>query len=357
MSRFGNKIIFLYVFLLAAVVFIPQVRAHEVYVLSPDQINQALITPPFLRWDTIVHSLEQFVFWTIVAALTVSVVFFLSLSRWIEQALYPFLNRLKKYSFTISRVTIGLGFLIAAYVGDSFGPELTLTSTFGSASPIVSGLMIAAGLLIIFGYMTRWAALVCLGVFASVAYVHGWYLLTYTNYLGGIIALLILGGHHASIEGARDFTKSSLGLVDRLAKEIAPIAPALLRICFGISLLYASLYAKWIHNNLALQVTNLPLAGHPFNLAHYFGLDPQFMVMGAGIVEIVIAVFFILGIEIRFAALFLEFWLTLSLLYFGEAVWPHIILIGVPIALFFHGYDKYSLEGKLFNREKLEPFL
>jgi hypothetical protein len=65
----------------------------------------------------------------------------------------------------------------------------------------------------------------------------------------------------------------------------------------------------------------------------------------------------IFGIEIRFTSLFLEIWLALSLWYFGETVWPHLILIGIPIAFIFYGYDKYSLEGMVFKDPKRQPML
>src|SRR6201999_918731 len=116
----------------------------------------------------------------------------------------------------------------------------------------------------------------------------------------------------------------------------------ILRVTFGISLLYASIYAKFLHNHLALDVASMTFNGHMTNLAAALGFEPHFLVIGACIIEIVIALFFILGIEIRFTALFLEFWLSLSLFYFGEVVWPHIILIGIPVAFIFYGYDKYS---------------
>jgi hypothetical protein len=65
----------------------------------------------------------------------------------------------------------------------------------------------------------------------------------------------------------------------------------------------------------------------------------------------------ILGIEIRWTAIFVLFWLTLSLLYFGEAAWPHLVLFGLGIALFLHGYDRYSLEGQFLKKAHTEPVL
>ncbi len=86
-----------------------------------------------------------------------------------------------------------------------------------------------------------------------------------------------------------------------------------------------------------------------------FHFEPLFIVLGACIVELLIGAFFIFGIEIRHTVLFFLFWLFLSLLYFGEAVWPHLVLVGVLLSLFCHGYDKLSLEGYYFKRDKREP--
>jgi hypothetical protein len=42
---------------------------------------------------------------------------------------------------------------------------------------------------------------------------------------------------------------------------------------------------------------------------------------------------------------------------FGEAIWSHITLIGTSLAMFTHGYDRYTLGGQLFERGNLEPIL
>jgi len=112
-----------------------------------------------------------------------------------------------------------------------------------------------------------------------------------------------------------------------------------------------------LHNNLALQVASVPLAGHEYSLAYYFGFEPQFLVLGAAIIEILIGLFFIFGVAIRWNSIFLLFWLALSLWYFGESVWPHIVLIGLPLAFIMHGYDKYSLEGYFLKKGRREPVL
>ena len=329
--------------------FIPlSLFAHEVYVLSPFEVQRGLETPAFSPLEVIVSNQGKFLFWTLGAILVVSLVFLLSVSHRLEKRFDPLLMRLKKYTPSVARATIGLSFLVAAYYQAIFGPELPLSLVFGSFAPLATIALIAIGMLLVFDRYTRAAALAALALFTVAAFEQGWYMLTYTNYLGGIAVLIFLG---TGMQGhINDF-------IGKIGSTIAPYRFLILRVTFGISLLYASLYAKFIHNYLAFQVASMPLPGYEYSLAYYFGLDPQFLVVGAGIIEIVIALFFILGLEIRFTAIFLEFWLALSLWYFGESVWPHLILIGIPIGLFLHGYDRYSIEGYFLKRGGREPVL
>lgn len=325
------------------------VSAHEVYVLSPGEIALGLSTPPISPLTIIGKNLGEFALWALVATLVVFIVFFVSISRRLEKRFDPLLLRMKKYAPAASRITLGLSFLAAAYYQASYGPELPLSSTFGSYAGIITAVLVIIGALIIIGFWTRFAALVALGLYLIAVYYHGSYMLTYTNYLGEIIVLLLIGSHHFGVEGFQKARVPARHVLDVIVAKLAPYSFAILRVCFGISLLYASLYAKFIHANLAFEVVE------KYGLTRFFHFEPHFVVLGAGIVEIVIALFFILGIEIRFTAVFLEFWLTLSLLYFGEAVWPHLILIGIPIAFILYGYDRYSLEGRFFKKGDQEP--
>lgn len=327
-------------------------HAHEVYVLSPEEVSIALSTPHFSLWHTLITNLNQFVLWAFIACLVVFIVFFISISRTAEQALDPLLKKLPRFAPLVGRVTIGISLLASAYYGALFGPELPLVSTFGYGAPMVSLLLVIAGLMIVFGYHTRIAGLAVLLLFGIAVAVHGTYMLTYTNYAGELFLLFVLGAHVFAIHHkAHDLLRTPAWLA-RLKRMVQPYAFMILRIAFGISLLYASLYAKILHNSLALAVAT----AYP-GVVTFFGFEPHFLVLGAAIIEIVIALFFILGIEIRFTSLFLLFWLSLSLWYFGEVVWPHLILIGIPIAFIFYGYDKYSLEGRWFKRGDREPVL
>jgi hypothetical protein len=351
-SRFAPFVAAFAAFFAPAIAF-----AHEVYVLTPQEIQEGLAMPPFSPVAVAVEYFHDFAFWAVIGILTVFIVFGVSIIRPFERRLDPFFMRVKKYAPAVTRVTVGISFLAAAYYQALFGPELPFAANFGALTPAITWLLAILGVLITLGWLTRLSALVSLALFGWMTWLHGQYMLTYANYFGEIIVLLLLGAHHGSVEGAFNRFRAPAHFLDAIAKKLAPYSFVFLRICFGTALLYASLYAKFFHDYLALQVAELPLAGHAFGLAHYFGMDPHFLVLGAGIVEIVIASFFILGIEIRFTAIFLEFWLCLSLWWFGEVVWPHIVLIGIPIGFFLYGYDKYSLEGFLFKKGDAEPIL
>jgi uncharacterized membrane protein YphA (DoxX/SURF4 family) len=329
--------------------------AHEVYVLSANQIAVDISEPPFDMFAVLMADLHRFAFWAFIAILTVGLVFFISILRPVEAALDPYLMRLKRYAPAVARITVGLGFMAGGYFQASFGPELPLAASYGGAAPLVSLLMMLIGAAIVIGFWARAAAVGALALFSWSAYMHGMYMLTYLNYLGEIIVLLLIGSHRLSMHSLMGWREHFHRHFHAVTERIKHLAFPILRISFGISLIYASAYAKVIHNNLALQVASLPLAGHEYSLAHYFGFEPQFLVLGAAIVEMVIGLFFLLGIEIRFTSLFLLFWLSLSLWYFGETVWPHIILIGIPLAFILHGYDKYSVEGRFFKKRLREP--
>jgi uncharacterized membrane protein YphA (DoxX/SURF4 family) len=329
--------------------------AHEVYVLQANQITTDLTNPPFNMAAVAMQNASQFLFWTFIAVLTVLLVFLISIIRPLERFLNPYLVRAKKYAPAVARITVGIGFIAASYYQASFGPELPLSTSFGAYAHLVDIVLAVIGTLMVIGWWARAAAVAALILFGISSYLHGWYLLTYTNYLGEIIVLLLIGSHRISVHSFTGWHERFHHSFHFLADKIKHLAFPILRVCFGISLIYASVYAKVLHNNLALQVASLPLAGHPYPLAHYFGLEPHFLVLGAAIIELVIGLFFLLGIEIRFTSLFLLFWLALSLWYFGEVVWPHIILIGIPIAFILHGYDRYSLEGRFFKKGSREP--
>ncbi|MDR3558757.1 MAG: hypothetical protein P4L61_04460, partial [Candidatus Pacebacteria bacterium] len=299
-------------FLLIAFFSIPAIAsAHEVYVLSPAEITQAIGTPSFDLLAVAEQNLGQFVFWAFIGILLVFGVFWISIVRFLERQLDPMLAKLRRFTPFIARFTIGVSFLAGAYYQATYGPELPLSS-LGPWAGLVTVTLVVIGTLAILGLYMRIAAFIALVLYCVTVALHGSYMLTYVNYLGEIIVLLILGAHSFSLDtylakGKKTAQKSRSVLAiwsKKIQSYLTPRSFMILRILFGTALIYASAYAKIIHNNLALFTVE------KYHLDHLLGFEPHFLVLGAAIVELLIGLFFILGIELRFTALFFLFWLT-----------------------------------------------
>lgn len=324
------------------------VSAHEVYVLDRGTIEQSMAAVSPNPFSIIGAHGYEFAFWGLFAALVVSTVFAISVTRRVEDFFRPYLVRLKSFAPLVGRLTLGLALVGAAQGSALFGPELPLSS-FGAWEPLLKGALYGAGGLIVLGLFTRGAVLAGLAVFIAGIFAHGFYMLTYADYFGLLLYVGILGGGPLAFSlGKRP--AASFAKARRFFMSLEPYAYSALRALFGAGVFYAAFYAKFLHSELALQTV---LAYH---LTVYFPFDPLFIVLGAFIIESLAGLFFIFGFELRHTALFLLFWLTLSFLYFGEAVWPHLILFGINIVIIMRGYDRYSV-GSLFARGRFEPVL
>src|SRR3989344_4276363 len=209
-------------------------RAHEVYVLSPDEIATGVNTPPFDMLATLQANLGSFVFWGFIVFVVVSTIFFMSIFRVLERLFDPYFVRLKRHAGVVARVTIGTGLVAGAYYGANYGPELPLAAIFGSSASFVASLLGLVGLMLMVNLWTRAAAAIAAVFFLINTLWHGIYMLTYVNYLGEFI-VLVIAVHK--------------GMKAHALSRFAPYAWPILRVTFGISLIYSSIYAKILHNN------------------------------------------------------------------------------------------------------------
>lgn len=304
------------------------VGAHEVYVLHDDVIHTALEETSPNPFSAYWGNERQFYFWGFISLLVVSTLLCMTFFHVFEERAAPWLRRLKPWAPTVVRITLGLALIEFAYQGALFGPELPLHQ-LGALSPLVQFILAGSGALILAGWYVRYAVIAALLAVVPAVVVFGAYTITYVAYAAALLAVFMLES----------------------GKSKAQYAMPLLRVGFGFSVMAAAFYAKFLHSNLALATVA------EYNLVHYFPFDPLFIVLGALIIETLIGFFILVGLEVRWTTLFFLFWLTLSLMYFQEAVWPHLALFGLNIAFFLHGYDRYSLEGWVFRKRKFEPLI
>jgi uncharacterized membrane protein YphA (DoxX/SURF4 family) len=330
---------------------IPHALAHEVYVLTPGVVQDAVTTSSPNPFNAVPGQATLFILWGVACAVLFLGVFALSINKTFERIFDPVLFKLKKFAPLLSRLTLGASLFASGYYGATFGPELPLSNI--SANPHAAGLVLmTAGVLIAIGLFTRLIAGLGIMFFMALAFAYHGYMLTYLNYLGELLITFILGGGRWSIDRLVPLFAKIENTVRSWTIIIEPYSFLILRVFFGFAIFFASFYAKFIHSNLALQTIE------EYHLTNYFHFTPLFLVLGAFLVEAVIGLCILLGIEIRFIALLFTGFLTLSISFFGEAVWPHIVLFGVTLSLFCHGYDRYTLETILFKRKSIgEPVL
>lgn len=329
--------------------FVPALAyAHEVYVLPLGVIQDAMANPspdPMLAYF---GNEMSFFFWAFVALVVVSTIAAATFFRLFERRTMPVLMRIKRYALPLARVTAGISTLSFGFAGALYGTEMPFYTLFGNASILMQIFYVAAGISITLGIYTRPLAALLALVYIYAGYVYGWYVFTYTDHIGLYLLLILLGSGGWSLSRRLRINEMN---APSLLEHLRPLAFPILRILFGFGIMFASVYAKYIHSQLALDVVVM------YDLTRFFPFDPLFVVLGALIIEFIAGVLFMLGFAVRWSAIFLLFWLTLSLVYFQEAVWPHIILFGLCGVVFLHGYDRFSVEGLLMRKRNTEPVL
>ncbi len=323
--------------------------AHEVYVLDVGEIGHGLAAPAVSPFTVIAENFSQFMAWALIFGIALPTLFAMSLSRRLEKLFHPFFARMRTWAPFLVRIGVGASLIAFGYAGSIFGPEVPLQNIFGALAPVASIFLALAGAMILFNVYSRAGGCVLLAIFLCALVVRGWYVLTYIEYAAAAVFFIVGSSTDRLASGSairRRFAQFAL--------RVRPYRFAILRVGFGLSVMLASLYAKIIYAPLALTVVE------KYDLTSYWvfsSFSPEFLVLGAAIVEFLCGLLLVLGIEIRHTALFLAFWLTLSLAYFQEMVWPHIILFGLGGAFLLYGYDWYSLEGRYFKHGNREPIL
>lgn len=324
--------------------------AHEVYVLPQETIRTALAAESQNPFSAYYGNEYTFYFWGLVSFVVISTILFASVFRIFEKQAAPFLFFFKRLAHPLVRLSAGVTLVVFGAYGVLYGPELQLDVIFGAGTPFIRILLVALGSAILLGIYTRIAAFFAILVYLSAYLLSDWYVLSYTSHLGVYVFLLALGSGPWSLNlrmKARYVPRTFQSIIEVLR----PLAYPMLRIGFGLAIMIAAIYAKFIHSELAYQVVL------NYNLTRFFPFDPLFVVLGAFIIEFLAGLMMLLGVAVRWTALFLAFWLTMGHIFTVEKWWVHLILYGVALAIFCHGYDRWSLEGRLLRKDGREPVL
>lgn len=334
---------FLFALLFLIIIFSQPVSslAHEAYVLSPSQLKAGYATSGpniFLALQN-PDNLRIFLIISFGVAIFVVANFIFRHSQ-IGKKIYKRLSVFEKFSPLPVRVTVAISLFYSAYTGSFLGPEIPLASL--PFSDLARVFLYLTSFLFLFGFLTEIAAVLSLAVFVLGFITRGSYLITYFNYFGEFISLLFFGSRLFS------FDRIIFGRLKRFV-NFEQYEGTIIRVSYGIALSFAAISVKFFHPLLPLAVVK------EYNLTQFhllFPQDPLLLVLGAAICELAIGLFIILGFQTRLVVLISLFYITLSLLFFKEAVWPHLILYGISFNLLLNDGGKLSLDN-FFDKVKI----
>jgi uncharacterized membrane protein YphA (DoxX/SURF4 family) len=234
------------------------------------------------------------------------------------------------------RLSIGLPLVGAGFAGYFFSPVVHAD---------LRVLQIGVGFLLLFGLATRAVALVgllayLLGLLAEPA------LLLASEYVGGFLAILLLGGGRPSadqllqrvadaegtIYGRFDPVHEAASWLNARTDPYDRYAPTLVRLALGFNFFYLGFVEKLYAPGQALAVVE------KYDLTAVVPVDPGLWVVGAGLTEMAVGVALFVGLFTRATAATAFTMLTLTL--FGlpdDPVLAHVTLFGMVSMLFITG--------------------
>lgn len=329
---------------LSQLILLGKVRAHEAYVTDDisflEHIHQKAHLPNFSLLFT-PENLKLGVFITIgvLLAFTLNTIFRRSA---LGQKLVTRLESFSKYGPMFIRFAIAISLFFSAKTNSFLAPEISLSSF--PAPEIFQYALYLISFMLVFGVLTEIAALLLLVIFGFAFSIFGSYIFTYFNYFGEVVVLLLFGLRFLALDSVL------FGPLKRFEK-LRKYETTIIRIAFGFALIFAAVSVKIMHPEITETVIR------QWNITQFhllFPSDPALVALGAGITEIVIGILIIIGFQLRLTVLVSLFYLTLSLLFFREAVWPHLILYGISINLLIQP-EHFSIDEWLFRKKIADP--
>jgi uncharacterized membrane protein YphA (DoxX/SURF4 family) len=308
-------------------------HAHEQYVLTKNQINADVAFQGPSVWSSLNNPENLKIALSVgVGALLVFILyFFWERSKW-DKKFERFMNKLEPFGHVVLRIAVAVSLIMSAYFSVFLGPEIPLTTIpFGLALKFVLYIL---GTMILFGFWSELAGLASLVILFLATWVYKDYMISYINYLGEFLALVWFGSRTFSIDrmiyGVKAWTK-----------KYQKYELALIRVTYGISVMYPAIIYKLVHPEVIVDIVNR------YNLTQFhwlFPSDPLLISLGTGLAQIVVGVFLIFGFETRLSTFITFTLMILSVLFFKEAVWPHYILLALAFYLIINNGGELSVD-------------
>lgn len=345
--------LFLLVFVAFFAIIPHYASAHEQYVITKAQFDADYADSSINVFDAL-KTPENLTIAVEVGAGTL--LLFLLYFIFLGSRLAPFLDRtlirLEPTGHALIRIAVGLSLIYSSITSVYLGPEIPLSSF--PLGPIIHYGLFITGVLLVFGFLSEFAGLASLLIMLVAAWVYKDYMFSYFGYAGEFIALLFFGSRIFSFDRLVFGAKKALRRgSEQVAEKFKEYEIALLRVTYGISVLYPAITVKFFHPQVIVDIANR----YHLNQIHWlFPQDPLLISLGAGAAQILVGFCIIVGFETRLNS-FITFALyILSILFFKEVVWPHYILLALAFYLVTNDGGKLTLDNLIqrwFARRRL----
>jgi uncharacterized membrane protein YphA (DoxX/SURF4 family) len=309
------------------------VFAHENYVLSHDQINAGMSDYSAQVLDALKNPINLYLGLSVAIASTILFVLYFGFQHSkIGVRFDKFLKRYDSFGSLVLRIALGASFIASAKTFAYLGPEISVYSL--PLGTLIHGALYVLGVALILGFLSEVVGAISLVIILAATWVYKDYMLTYFNYYGEFIALMIFGSRIISLD------RFVLGL-GKITEKRKNIEIAIIRITYGLSILYPAIIIKLIHPGIIVQIFN------QYNLGQFhwlFPSDPLLVALGTGLAQVAVGICITLGFQTRLNTLITFILMVMSVIFFKEAVWPHYILLALAFYLMINNGGEYGVD-------------
>lgn len=308
--------------------------AHASYLLSEqDQIayggaDYAFVASPF----TDIWNLALF---ASVAAFIAALIFAGHKIPAVRERVRYFRGRARSYQEFIPwilRFSLGV-----ALVGA--GSEQALISPAVANQPAFASAQIVLGFLLIAGLALTPATLAALALAIGALVLHP-ELVDNLEVIAALIAFLLLGQAKPGVDDLLGLAMHTFS--DNVKKWI----PLILRVGLGLSLVTMAVTDKLMNPHIFGAIVE------QFNLTTYLPLSTGMWVVSATLVELVLGLALLLGVQTRIMSAITFLILSLSFFFFGEEVYAHVTIFGTLFVLVVTGGGALSIDNYYVKRRQ-----
>ena len=312
--------------ILLATVLPNKLLAHVAYVVSHEEMSENMgvdfgyIFRPFLELET----------WIYVLASIVAVLIIWHIANNyapIKKNLAYAKAKLESYHELIPwilRLCLGITLISA-------GSERVLISPVLDGMGAFATVQIIIGFLYLLGFLLVPVTIVTI-ILYILALSTDFYLIGNMDVLALALGFLVF---HSARPGLDDMLGFSLLSHIRIKREY--LAP-MIRFGIGISMIFLAFYEKILNPHMAELVVN------QYSMTEFIPVSPALWVSGAGIVELIVGLFLLIGLFTRSTACVAFLVLTASFFFFKESVASHVTLFGILSIVTIEGGGKWSID-------------